>query len=153
LAPIFEISDAPCQIVTRVKGEADPSRLARQILNPRCSAEGWLQTVIALDGATKQSIIKGKSADADDDDGDADFTQLMVDDDDGDSAAAAQGDGIEVHFNQLSRVVAGSRPKLPISWGDAAASAASVVLLMAGAALLFLAWKNRATAAPHAAVA
>jgi len=127
-----------------VPGDDDLGRLARQILNPRCSADGWLQAVIALDAATKQSIIQGKSADAADDDGDADFTQLIVDDDDGDAEAAAQGDGIGVDFNKLSHAMDSLRPKRAVSWGAIAASVTSVLFLVAGTILFLLAWRNRA---------
>jgi hypothetical protein len=144
LAHIFEIPNAPCQIVTRVPGDEDLGRLARQTLNPRCSVDGWLQVVIALDGATKQSIVHGKSGDAADDDADADFRQLMVEDDDGDSAADAQGDGIDVDFNKLSQVLAGLRPEQAVSLGAIAASVTSILLLVAGTILFLLAWRNRA---------
>jgi hypothetical protein len=114
IAHLFTIPNAPCEVAARVGGEENLSRLVSQILNPLCSEHGWTESVVALDGLMKQSIVHGqnvygKTAAASDDDDDADFKQLVVDDDDGessaDAAAAAQADGIEVDFNKLSQAI------------------------------------------------
>ena len=47
----------PCRVAARAKGGSDLTYLVREILNPLCSEDGWLQTVAALDDATKQSIV------------------------------------------------------------------------------------------------
>jgi hypothetical protein len=147
LAPIFAIPNAPCQVATRVEGNENLGRLVRQILNPLCSEDGWMQNVVALDGLTKQSIVHGTSANASDGDTDPDFAHLIVADDDDESSPAAnsasQGNGIEVDFNKLSQVLAPLRPMMPIPLRDLVAPVASALLLLISAVLFFFAWRSR----------
>jgi hypothetical protein len=144
---VFAIPNAPCQIVTRVKGAENLGQLARQILNPLCSEDGWVQDVIALDRLTKQSIVHGTLGGVEAG-SDADFAHLVVDDNDdedkssADAAAEAKGDGIEVDFNKLSQVIAGLRPKPHVSFLAIDPRVASFLLLPVGIILLWLGWRR-----------
>jgi hypothetical protein len=147
LAYIFVIPNAPCEIATLANGEENLGPLVRQILNPLCSERGWTESVVALDGLTKQSIVHGqnvygKTAGASGNDTEADFEHLIVDDDDGEASAKA-AQGIEVDFNKLSQVLATLRPREAISFWAVAAPVLSALLLLAGLLLCFLAWSNR----------
>jgi hypothetical protein len=139
LKPIFAIPNAPCQIVARVNS-TDLAPLVRQIVNPVCYQDGWVETVATLDARLKLSIVHSASATAEGAEEDSDLTHLIAEDDDEASGTGADGEGTEIDFNKLSAAI---DPFRPAEASLSIETAASSLLPMAGLLLVFLGWKKR----------
>ena len=146
LASLFSISNAPCQVATRISAGGDPAHLIPAILNPLCSEESWTKVVTAFDEVTNQGIVSGEGPGIEDA-SDADFKNLIVPDDDdessADSAAAAAGSKMEIDFNKLSQALEPYRTRESIPPERLAAEVGSGLALLAGLILLLLAWRSR----------
>jgi hypothetical protein len=131
-----------------LQGGDAPRELVRQILNPLCAEDGWMQVVAALDRATKQSILSGTAAAGDE--SDADLEQLVVADDDGEPTAGEEtpgATGVELDFNKLSEVVAALRPAEPLRLSELVPQTMGGLFATLGLVLLLLAWRHRASSA------
>jgi hypothetical protein len=148
LEPMFAIPNAPCQVVTRVvthENSTDLALLVRQIVNPLCYQDGWVETVATLDARLKLSIVHSANAAAQGAEEDSDLTHLIAEDDDeasdsGAEGGGADGHGVDIDFNKLSAATEPFR-SAEASWSIE--TAASGLLLIAGLLLLFLGWKQR----------